>query len=903
MVFMDIKIPVKLLKQYKDASFWEHLFLLNYYDNKTKLRPKENKYETINRDVKEELTRLYSLADDASHFELSSEKNKFLEKIYSTELEILSANGEKEMLSNIKKNKKRYINQLADKYSSVLYEQYKSIVNVIKNSNYPDVFKCLMLNETLSKVYKLDDKDVFMSNRDAGKTTAEHMILNEVVLEYIYNNISSCDSFSKLYLDAVLNYRNTALKGNDVAIEGLNTFNKGKWIKFNGKKNSTDKEFHDNVSALKTLVSSTIWCTKNEASEHLTFGDFYVFVDNENKPHIAVKMNGRTLEEVRGILPGQRIEDDYNDVVNEFLTKNKEIPNGKEWINNQKWYEVLKRYIVGIESGSVLSIDQLEEFKKNVFDYKEYRPHGGESAHYTRLIELIIKNNYIVDYLKKSSINDNKKLSNVIKCADIVSKIKEAKKYEELEKVLVYYYGSEECELIREDGVYRDLIMKALKEDKPIELLSSRIDKNGKLFEKFILKNTNNYSVKYNMVSLINSAYIYKNIDTVKDAFELEKYIDFLYQKESLDEYKIDRLILGEDIRDKLHSKHVISLLSKKVEENNGVLLNNDIGKNEVLIDMINEAYLCLHFNEIDSIEKLEPVLAFLYDTCGSFGAYHKYKIDDLSFKEEINKWLESKKIKEIITTSFKCNIDDVLFADEVVKSNEKKYDNKIVYGRVLLGGGKNIEFPARGVLGVIARERAFDESSNKSSVISFPNLIYCGNMVLENADVLNFDQLVKSNKLSLRNIGKLNASKLRYSNYIGFTNIKDIEVNSLERTGSLFVKGSNKLSANLLETSSNVEIKDCNEVDCSSLLEVNGSLVFENVKNLKCGSLECVGETAAFKKCNIDSLARLNSVGKSFSLEQSMCEIMPKSKAVQKKNLNDKNWVLKFINKMKNKK
>ena len=168
---------------------------------------------------------------------------------------------------------------------------------------------------------------------------------------------------------------------------------------------------------------------------------------------------------------------------------------------------------------------------------------------------------------------------------------------------------------------------------------------------------------------------------------------------------------------------------------------------------------------------------------------------------------------------------------------------------------------------------------------------------------MLNVNQLVKSNKLNFRNIGTMNTSKLRYSNYIGFTNVKNVEINNLERTGSLFVKGSNTFLANSLEKISNVEIKDCGEVDCSSLLDVKGSLNVENIMSLKCGSLESVGETAAFKKCNIDSLAKLHSVGKSFTFEQSICEMMPKHKVVHKKNLNDRNWVLKFINKMKNKK
>lgn len=74
----------------------------------------------------------------------------------------------------------------------------------------------------------------------------------------------------------------------------------GKWIKFDGRA-SDSKNYAENVIKLKTLVQDTPWCTKTLASTQLEQGDFYVFIDKDNKPHIAVKMNGNEIDEVRGI--------------------------------------------------------------------------------------------------------------------------------------------------------------------------------------------------------------------------------------------------------------------------------------------------------------------------------------------------------------------------------------------------------------------------------------------------------------------------------------------------------------------------------------------------------------------------------------------------------------------------
>lgn len=56
-------------------------------------------------------------------------------------------------------------------------------------------------------------------------------------------------------------------------LDGVDTYGKGKWIKFEGK-NTNPEEYLKNASELAALVQDTPWCTKQLASSQLAEGDF-----------------------------------------------------------------------------------------------------------------------------------------------------------------------------------------------------------------------------------------------------------------------------------------------------------------------------------------------------------------------------------------------------------------------------------------------------------------------------------------------------------------------------------------------------------------------------------------------------------------------------------------------------
>ena len=182
---MDIKLPSKLASQYHNFSFWDKLFILNYYDNKERKLPKENKEQIISLDIDEQLQKLYSLASDINNFKIEVVDNKFLEKEYENELKALIERGNKRVIEYTQRNKKVLLAKMAEKYTIFLFEEYKHLVEVIKNSSYEKSFKYLMINETLTKIYRKENNNILMSKREINKSINEHMILGYDVLDYL----------------------------------------------------------------------------------------------------------------------------------------------------------------------------------------------------------------------------------------------------------------------------------------------------------------------------------------------------------------------------------------------------------------------------------------------------------------------------------------------------------------------------------------------------------------------------------------------------------------------------------------------------------------------------------------------------------------------------------------------
>lgn len=382
-----------------NISKWEKIFASNYYKNKnydgnTPAFPSNNKEQVIKENIEKELNKLYNLDKDTFKISLDSQS---LIREYESEIKALEQRGEKDKANYIRNNKTKALEELSNIYSEKLYEEYKHIVDFIKNANYEDAFKALMLRETLLKVYKKDDTKVIVKQRKLNETIEGHMLLNEKVLNVIHNNLDTYENFKELYYAGVAEFNNVVRETSEITLKNVNTYGMGKWIKFDGRA-SDNKNYAENVLKLKTLVQDTPWCTKTLASSQLEQGDFYVFIDNDNKPHIAVKMNGNEIDEVRGIKNGnaQELEEEYRDVAISFLENNKDIKNGKNWLDKEEWNKRLIRYSKEIEDGTFNS----EETPKLIEDllHSDYRSHFGTNSNLEELKKLPKIKKYLAEY-------------------------------------------------------------------------------------------------------------------------------------------------------------------------------------------------------------------------------------------------------------------------------------------------------------------------------------------------------------------------------------------------------------------------------------------------------------------------------------------------------------------------
>ena len=379
-----------------NLSKWEKMFASNYYRNKNydgsiPMFPSDNKELTIKEDIQKELNKLYNLTKQDFIIDLDSVS---LIREYESGLKALEQRGEKNNADYIRNNKTKALEELSNVYSEKLYEEYKHIVDFIKTANYEDAFKVLMLRETLLKVYKKDNDKVIVKQRKLNETIEGHMLLNDTVLKVIHDNLDKYKNFKELYYAGVAEFNNIIKDASEVTLENVNTYGMGKWIKFNGRA-SDSENYAKNVIRLKTLVQDTPWCTKTLASTQLEQGDFYVFVDNSNKPHIAVKMNGNEIDEVRGIKNGnaQELEGEYRDVALSFLENNKDIKNGRKWLDKEEWNKRLIEYNKKIENGTFKS-EECGYLIEDLF-HKDYRSHFNKNSNLEELRGKLykIKNN------------------------------------------------------------------------------------------------------------------------------------------------------------------------------------------------------------------------------------------------------------------------------------------------------------------------------------------------------------------------------------------------------------------------------------------------------------------------------------------------------------------------------
>ena len=385
--YLNISLENKIKQNFANLSNWDKLFVQNYYQNG--LPSGKDRYEIVKKDIAESLENMKRYATNPNLFKIQAMNNPSLERHFESEIKALQARGEGETANYALNNKNQALSEMAEKISNLHYEEFKHIYDFVISTNYEESFKYLILNEALTKFYKKDNDKTIVKNRELNQHVEDFITVNSTILSTIHNNLDKYSNFVNLYFAGVEIYNQTVAESSSVKIANLNTFGKGKWLKFNGK-TTNKKEYLSEAQKLQSLVKDTPWCTKNLASQQLAQGDFYVFVDNTNKPHIAVKMDGNTLDELRGIQNGnaQELEEEFRDVALEFLEKNENVEDGLLWLEKEEWNKRLCGYIKLIELKQLDKVN-ISNLIEDFINKKDYKNHGvSENSNYTKLFEL-----------------------------------------------------------------------------------------------------------------------------------------------------------------------------------------------------------------------------------------------------------------------------------------------------------------------------------------------------------------------------------------------------------------------------------------------------------------------------------------------------------------------------------
>jgi len=195
-------------------------------------------------------------------------------------------------------------------------------------------------NKTFSKRSKGTTSPFVDLNREALALSIDFLlkVLNkEKIDDKQLEVLVQAGSFGKIYSYILTK---TLSKNNN-----LSKTNAGKWIKYN--------RGSDHMPLVKSLQGyNTGWCTAGAgtAMSQLSRGDFYVYYTYNEKgeavvPRIAIRMEGNSIGEVRGVAQDQNLESEMEEIaeqkLNEFPDKDKYK---KKVSDMKKLTEIYKKY-------------------------------------------------------------------------------------------------------------------------------------------------------------------------------------------------------------------------------------------------------------------------------------------------------------------------------------------------------------------------------------------------------------------------------------------------------------------------------------------------------------------------------------------------------------------------------
>lgn len=285
---------------------------------------------------------------------------------------MLSGEKAEEVLKNFPNEQK----QLVEEIVALVQEQKTSLDNWVDyvaspDATYPDWLKYWTMRNIVGLAKYDKDKKVFPKRVE--NTTNPFPDLNREALAYVLDaiekkydgkkiNLDQLDLDDRTKVEKLLGSENFAKlyawaieKVTPASVELL-TVTDGQWIKYN--------QGSDHNPLTESLQNrGTGWCTAGEsvAQSQLSRGDFWVYysLDEQKKPTIpraAIRMEGTTIAEVRGIAQDQNLDRDIAPVV---AAKMKEFPDGTAYEKKAEDMKQLTMIEHKVRLGQELTKDDL----------------------------------------------------------------------------------------------------------------------------------------------------------------------------------------------------------------------------------------------------------------------------------------------------------------------------------------------------------------------------------------------------------------------------------------------------------------------------------------------------------------------------------------------------------------
>ncbi len=218
---------------------------------------------------------------------------------------------------------------------------------------------------------------------------------NNIVADVPYVEVNSNkDNFLRdLKIEAKTNSQKELSAENNQE-EKVETFGKGKWIRFSEGYNKKEEDNYNKIISI--LKQKAPWLKADiedyESSGSVRQKDLYIFVDNSGKPHISIKLNGdeafssdingakklnqQNLNQADALY---KVEEKYRDVAKSFLTNNKGIYERKELFDPYEWDNRLAEYRKKIDDEQITLEDIPSLLKDYLINYS-YLTHNCNKA-------------------------------------------------------------------------------------------------------------------------------------------------------------------------------------------------------------------------------------------------------------------------------------------------------------------------------------------------------------------------------------------------------------------------------------------------------------------------------------------------------------------------------------------